>query len=201
MQVDGVMLPMELDTGAAVSIVSHAKWQRCSDKPLDKSNLLLTTYSNEKINVIGQTMVQVKYDGEEETLPLIVVAGNGPHELARENPNRPEKLENTASSQRQANSGEPDQEYEKLFQPGVGTLKEYKAKLSFKQGSVPKFFKPRSVPHAINENSYRKELDRLETERVLERISWSEYASPIVAVPKSDGSVKICRDYKVSIKS
>ena len=78
MQVDGVILPMELDTGAAVSIVSHAIWQTFFDKPFKKSDFLLTTYSNEKINVIGQTMVQVKYDGQEETLPLIVVAGNGP---------------------------------------------------------------------------------------------------------------------------
>ena len=83
MQVDGVMLCMELDTGAAVSIVSHAKWERCFDKPLEKSNLLLTTYSNKKINVIGQTMVQVKYDGQEEALPLIVVAGNGPTLVGR----------------------------------------------------------------------------------------------------------------------
>ena len=40
MQVDGVMLPMELDTGATASIVSHSKWQRCCDKPLEKSNFL-----------------------------------------------------------------------------------------------------------------------------------------------------------------
>ena len=39
--------------------------------------------------------------------------------------------------------------YEKLFQPGVGTLKGYKAKLSLNQGAVPKFFKAQSVPHAM----------------------------------------------------
>ena len=63
---------------------------------------------------------------------------------------------------------------------------------------MPKFFKPQSVPCAMK-TAIEKELDRLETERVLERISLSEYASPIVAVPKYNDSVRICGNYKRSI--
>ena len=69
-------------------------------------------------------------------------------------------------------------------------MKGYKVKLSLKQGAVPKFFKSRSVPHAMK-TTIEKKLDLLGTERVLEKISCSKYASSIVAVPKSDGSVRI----------
>ena len=135
-------------------------------------------------------------------MPLIVVAGNGPTLVGR---NWLEKIQidwKSLKIQRIAKDTQTVEnlikKYEELFQPGVGTLKGYKAKLSLKQGSVPKFFKPRCVPHAMK-TSIEKELDRLEAEGVLERISWNEYALPIVAVPKSDGSVRICGDYKVSI--
>ena len=153
MQVDRVILPMELDTGAAVSIVSHAIWQRCFNKLLEKSNFLLTTYSNEKINVIGQTIVQAKYDGQEEILPLIVVVGNGPTLFGRK---WLEKIQIDWKSLKLQQVAKYTQtvenlikKYDELFQQGVGTLKGYKAKLSLKQGAVPKFFKPRSVPHAM----------------------------------------------------
>ena len=80
----------------------------------------------------------------------------------------------------------------------IETWKRCKAKLFLKQGAIPKFFKPQSVSYAMK-TAIEKKLDRLETERVLERISWSEYASPIVAVPKSNDSVRICGNYNGSI--
>ena len=43
------------------------------------------------------------------------------------------------------------------------------------------------------------ELNKLEENGVIVKVEQSDWASPIVVVPKSDGSVRICGDYKVTI--
>ena len=40
---------------------------------------------------------------------------------------------------------------------------------------------------------------RLESLGVIEKTNHSEWAAPIVPVPKADGSIGICGDYKVTI--
>ena len=51
-------------------------------------------------------------------------------------------------------------------------------------GAIPRFSKARSVPYAYRE-LVEKELDRLESEGILEPVEFSEWASPIVSVLKS----------------
>ena len=43
------------------------------------------------------------------------------------------------------------------------------------------------------------ELNKLEENGVIVKIEQSDWASPVVVVPKADGSVRICGDYKATI--
>jgi len=58
--------------------------------------------------------------------------------------------------------------------------------------------KPRPVPFAVKEK-IAKELHRLEKIRVLEKVEFLDWATPIVPVLKPDGSVHIFGDFKITI--
>ena len=72
------------------------------------------------------------------------------------------------------------------------------AHLKLRENATPQFFKPRPVPFALKEK-IAEELKRLERIGVLEKVKFSDWATPIVPVLKPDGTVRICGDCKVTI--
>lgn len=67
----------------------------------------------------------------------------------------------------------------------MGTLQGIKVK----GNATPKFYKPCAVPYAI---CGEKDIERLENLGVIEMINYSDWATPIVAIPKADGGIRIC---------
>ena len=43
------------------------------------------------------------------------------------------------------------------------------------------------------------ELDRLEKEGVVTEVSHGAWAAPMVVVPKADGGIRLCGDFKVTV--
>ena len=82
----------------------------------------------------------------------------------------------------------------------MGAIQGFKAKLTVKADAHPKFCKARSVPFSINQCVVEK-FDRLEKEGIVERVMHCDWATPIVPVPKKDGTFRICGDYKVTVNS
>lgn len=80
----------------------------------------------------------------------------------------------------------------------LGTLRDVKVKLFVPEDVPAKFFKPRPVPYAIR-GAIERDLKRLEQLGVIKKTNYSNWAAPIVAVPKPDGTVCICGDYKVTL--
>ena len=85
-----------------------------------------------------------------------------------------------------------------LFDDQLGTLKGIQAKFTLKDGASPIFQKARPVPFTKRKNVSEK-LDHLESQGIIEKVQYSEWAAPIVAVDKPNGSVRICGDFKVTV--
>ena len=90
------------------------------------------------------------------------------------------------------------QKHEDLFKEELGTIQPHKATLHVETDATPRFFRPQPVPFAIK-TAVGQELDRLEKQGVLRKVERSDWAAPIVVVPKKDGKFRICGDYKVTI--
>lgn len=60
------------------------------------------------------------------------------------------------------------------------------------------FCKARPVPYALCQK-VEEELHHLESQGVVKKVERSHWALPIISVPKEDGSICICGDFKVSI--
>ena len=200
--VNGQQLTMELDTGAAIFIISEETRKPCfADQKLRESSLVLKTYTGEPMQVVGQLNVRVKYGTQEAKLVLVVVGGNGPSLFGR-NWLKYLRLDwSTIAAVRTVRPTALDtlmKQHQQLFADELGTVEPYKATLQVQPDATPRFFKPRPVPFAIKA-SIGKELDRLEQQGIIEKVSHSEWATPIVAVPKKDGRFRICGDYKVTV--
>ena len=90
------------------------------------------------------------------------------------------------------------QKYSDVFSPVLGTMKGLEARINVDKVAKPIFHKVRSVPYSTEEK-VETELKRLVSKNIFQPVEYSEWASPIVSVKKSDESMRICGDYKVSV--
>ena len=85
-----------------------------------------------------------------------------------------------------------------VFSSGLGKIHPFEAYLNVDDNAKPKFCKARAVPYSIRD-AVEKELDCLEAEGILVKVDHSEWATPIVVVPKTNGKYRICGDFKVTL--
>ena len=152
--------------------------------------------------VLGKMNVNVCYGSQTRNLDLIIVTGDGPALFGR---SWLEQLHLDWAtigkiSTTKTTSDLPSllTKHAAVFKDELGTITPFKAKLCLRPDCTPKFCKPRSVPYATK-SVIESELDRLESTGILKKVTYSEWAAPIVAVPKKDGKIRLCGDYKVTI--
>ena len=78
-------LNFEVDTGAAMTVMNEKKFKTLNKntvKPLEESKVQLRTYTGDRLQVLGTTEVEVRYENQSATLPLLIVAGEVLHCLA-----------------------------------------------------------------------------------------------------------------------
>ena len=78
-------MSMEVDTGAAVSLMSQAVQERLFlQVTLQATTTNLQFYTGEAMKVVGKLPVTATYANQSKALTLNIVPGNGPTLLGRE---------------------------------------------------------------------------------------------------------------------
>ncbi|KAL5463687.1 hypothetical protein EMCRGX_G032610 [Ephydatia muelleri] len=206
LKLHGVPVSMEIDTGAARTVMSQqafkSTWGKSVAPVLHDTHIKLCTYTGESLKVLGVADVTVMYKGQETKLPLVVVGQGGPN-LSGRDWLRALKLDWGAIRLISANAKHSSWEqilknHAALFKEELGTVKGVVAKVHVEATAAPSFYKYRSAPFIMKEK-IEKELERLELAGIITPVQFSEWAAPIVPVVKADGSIRICGDYKLTL--
>ena len=163
LQINGVCIPMELDTGASLTIMSkkmfHNMWAEELAPKLNYTSTGLCTYTGELLKVLGVADVNVVYKEQQAHLQLLVVQEQGPCLLGQDWL-RVIKLDwnQIHMVQGVCNLQQFSSKHECMFNEELGTMKG-KFVVDPVLERQPQFYKPRSVPFIMKEK-IELELER-----------------------------------------
>lgn len=199
LSVENVSCKFEIDTGSKISAISKEFYNNhFKHLPIQNKLLTLKSYTGDVIETLGYIVVTVVYGSKSAELKLYIIKNGGPPLMGR----TWIKCLNLAVIECH-NIIEDDSmakalmnEFPEVFTEGLGTFKS-KLRLHLKD-ETPVFIKARPLPLALR-GRVESELDRLQREGVIYKVERSDYGTPIVPVIKSNGAIRICGDYKVTI--
>ena len=214
-KINNVAIDFEIDTGSNLSIIPESIFSKAfPTAKLRTSDKIMRTYTNDVIKTCGMMTCTVKIHGQRRRLPVYVTKG-GNNPLFGRSWIRALKLNwaevkaihdastinNDVTATRRTADAQINtilKQHAAVFEKGFGQLKNTNARFYLKDNAKPAFAKARNVPYALREK-VDAELDRLEKAGIISPVKYSEWASPICCVPKSDGTVRICGDFKSTL--
>ena len=161
----------------------------------------LCTYTGENITVKCSLDVKVSYKYQEAKLTLTIVDGAGPTLLGRDWLRHLRLNWSTLNHIRNKDRSELQTlltTHSALFAEGLGQIKGTIARLYFKEGGRPRFYRARQVPYALRDQ-VAKEIDRQVQLGILEPVKFCPWSTPVVPIRKKDGPIRLCGDYKVMV--
>ena len=210
--IKGKLLEMEVDTGASRSTVNEQKYHELlSNYPLYDSKINLCSYSGTSVPILGCVKVPVSYENSSEHwLELIVVKGIRPSLFGRdllskiklnwENIFKVKESLNSSLLVPKCDSYPRDfntllEHHKRVFSTvGMG-IRDFTASIKLKPDAKPVYRKSRPVPYSMVSDVH-KEYDRLIEADILYPVTSSQWASPTVHIPKTQGGLRVCGDFK-----
>ncbi|XP_064470026.1 uncharacterized protein K02A2.6-like [Ornithodoros turicata] len=198
----GQDVQLQVDTGSRHTLLNHQSWIKLGKPKLSPPSYNLQGFNKNPIALKGQGQVEVAYQNRTHHLEIVVTESLHRNLLGREwieklgvDLNKlfvgalntvPSSLTNTLETLRE------------LFKKGLGRCQKVKVHVQLKDGASPKFFKPRPIPFALS-SLVENDLERQCKNGVLTPVDYSDWATPIVVVPKPNGAVRVCGDFSVAI--
>ncbi|XP_017492861.1 PREDICTED: uncharacterized protein LOC108380966 [Rhagoletis zephyria] len=206
--INGRKQNFEVDSGAGYTLLPENQFMKSNIKtPLRKTNIAFRVYTDDLFVPIGVVTVDVSYKNRKSKEDLYIVSSKRTallgrvwirhlkinlHEIDKDS------SKNDTSNNNINSISEIEQQFSEIFEERVGSIPDLVCSLKLRQGAKPVFLKERQVPFALREK-VEHELDNLERDGIITKVNTSNWGSPLVVIPKPDGNVRLCVDYKVAV--
>lgn len=212
-EIEGSPCTLEVDSGATRTLVPVSLFRKlCPRHKLQPTNKIFRACNQATFKPLGFTTVTVKYNETESREVLFVVPDEFPALLGRpwirrlnihlsdlDNVNTvdaPQETEEELNAFVKHITGK----YAPTFQQKVGKIPKVQAKLELRPNAKPIALKARNMILALKK-PVEEELTRLESEGIISKVETSDWASPLVVVPKPNNQVRLCVDYKTTVNT
>lgn len=210
LNVNGQDLTFQLDTGSEVTVMSiEDKNKILKSFDMQDCNILFRNFDQSVTKPLGIiTKVPVRLNEQFKKLKLFVVKNKVPRIIGRDWLNElnlwPPHIQdglnigtNSILTVADAELKLKDQ-FAEIFSPGWGNFKGDAITLKLKPDAKPKCLPARRVPFALREK-VNNEISRLLKNGRIIPVQQNEWGTPVVPILKSDGSVRLCGDYKLTV--
>lgn len=191
---DGSTINLIIDTGSSINLISQTDLGTLKERPeVKKESIIIRGISGQSLETKGSVEIEIQKSHSYVKVKFHII-GQGPSLLGLEGIRKIEfRLEEILSVCDQEN-----QIVELIHKCANNKGGMNIEPISFKNTATPKFFRARPIAYGLKD-AVKINLDLLCAEDVLETVSHSEWATPIVVAFKSNGDVRICGDYRISI--
>ncbi|KAI5721049.1 hypothetical protein M8J77_015290 [Diaphorina citri] len=199
----------ELDTGSAVSILSRHDFEQLNlhTKITECPNIRFRAYNKQLIVPEGYVHIPITYNNKTIEDKLYIVSENFSPILGRIWIRKLDIIDIQDGSSDDENEiyymdTEHDiyKKFPQVFTQQIGKIPNVSCTLKLKPDAKPTYRPPRPVPYALI-SKVDEELDSLEKQGIIEKTEYSQWGTPLVIVPKSNDTVRICADYRMTVNN
>ena len=193
----------QVDSGAARTLMSEQEFWKSFPMAAPKimpSMTELKRYGGSKVPACGEIVVKINFRQRIlENQTILIVKDSGPSLLGRYLlPALGISIGLAENAVHAVDSNSVTSKFPELFKEELGTYKGIEVSLEDDEAVSPKFYKARNVPYAMR-SKVDAELDRLLAQNIIEPVAHCSWAASIVLMLKSEGTVRICGDYRLTV--
>ncbi|XP_061909872.1 uncharacterized protein K02A2.6-like [Entelurus aequoreus] len=200
-KLEGHSIKMQIDTGSRASLVSYKIYRKhMRHLPLRPADTVFRAYTGHTVHMKGMTDVLVQCNDQTVRLPVYITQGDYAAIMGRVwlkaihlNWQEVRKMSDSSTQLQMIL-----EKHKEVFRDELGCMENITVKLHVKPDTKPVFLRARPVPYAIR-SKVETDLDALVKNGVLEPVTTSEWATPIVPVQKKNGGIRTCGDFKVTV--
>ena len=216
--INGSRVRLQLDTASDITLISRRTWRILGKPPLMPTTQTAKSASGTPLQIVGQINCVVSLDDttihgtcyltEHASLDLLGLDWIESLNLLDNPLNLVCKQTRTQAVNPATKTTKPDLKvpeslllkHASIFTDGPGCCTKFQASLVLQPGAQAVFRPKRPVPYAAL-NVVEQELQRLEKLGIIEPVTYSKWAAPIVVIRKPNGTIRLCADFSTGLNA